>query len=199
MSGKTWFSTIFGFVESDFETTRSKFRFDPESCILSSLANEKTFFVGPFECPSVKELQDRLTETPPSDLGTLITKDLIGDARALHFEKKNNGAVFMVASQFNALEMVGPGVTPEHGITDYIEDQTQVFLQEPSLGPACANPNPCTLPHRLTLANLVHPCTANAAAAGTGVRARVSGSDGLPQLPSGRVRAAPGMPRTSPD
>jgi hypothetical protein len=35
-----------------------------------------------------------------------------------------------VASQFNLLEMVGPNVTPEHGVTRYADDPTQ--------GPACA-------------------------------------------------------------
>ena len=40
------------------------------------------------------------------------------------------GAVFQVASQFNCLEMVGPAVTPNHGITQYVLDKTQ--------GPACA-------------------------------------------------------------
>jgi hypothetical protein len=121
----TWFSNIFGFVESDYDTTSNKFRFDPESCKLLSLANKKTFFVGPFECPSVQELHDRLPD-PRSDLGKLVMKEIVGDVSILHSEKKNNGAVFMVASQFNALEMVGPGVSPEHGITDYIEDPTQV-------------------------------------------------------------------------
>ena len=127
MSGKTWFSTIFGFAESDYETTRNSFRFDSETCTLLSLENKKSFFVGPFECPTVKELHDRLPDSPRPDLGRLVMKELIGDVRALHLDKRNNGAVFMVASQFNALEMVGPGVSPEHGITDYIKDQTQVL------------------------------------------------------------------------
>ena len=43
---------------------------------------------------------------------------------------ENSEAVFQVASQFNCLEMVGPNVTPSHGITKYIFDATQ--------GPACA-------------------------------------------------------------
>ena len=38
--------------------------------------------------------------------------------------------MFQVASQFNLLEMVGPEVTPEHGVTRYAGDGTQ--------GPACA-------------------------------------------------------------
>lgn len=38
--------------------------------------------------------------------------------------------MFQVASQFNLLEMVGPSVGPEDGVTRYINDHTQ--------GPACA-------------------------------------------------------------
>jgi hypothetical protein len=39
-------------------------------------------------------------------------------------------ALFQVASQFNALEMVAPNITPEDGVTRYQHDRTQ--------GPACA-------------------------------------------------------------
>mmetsp|Transcript_260 Transcript_260/g.551 ORF Transcript_260/g.551 Transcript_260/m.551 type:complete len:259 (+) Transcript_260:472-1248(+) len=38
--------------------------------------------------------------------------------------------LIQAASQFNCLEMVGPSVTPESGITQYVMDRTQ--------GPACA-------------------------------------------------------------
>jgi hypothetical protein len=38
--------------------------------------------------------------------------------------------LFQVASQFNLLEMTGPGITPEDGVTRYAGDHTQ--------GPACA-------------------------------------------------------------
>src|SRR3954452_12236636 len=38
--------------------------------------------------------------------------------------------MFLVASQFNLLEMTGPDVTPEDGVTRYVHDRTQ--------GPACA-------------------------------------------------------------
>jgi hypothetical protein len=55
---------------------------------------------------------------------------LVSDARALHRHPDFAGATFQVASQFNALEMVGPNVTPEHGVTRYMHDPTQ--------GPACA-------------------------------------------------------------
>ncbi len=51
-----------------------------------------------------------------------------GDSRALHGQY--GGAMFQAASQFNALEFVGPSVVPENGIECYINDRTQ--------GPACA-------------------------------------------------------------
>jgi hypothetical protein len=53
-----------------------------------------------------------------------------GDVRRMHIEPENAGAVFQVASQFNLLEMIGPDVTPEQGVTGYAHDRTQ--------GPACA-------------------------------------------------------------
>jgi len=53
-----------------------------------------------------------------------------GNVRALHRTPENRGALFQVASQFNLLEMIGPHVTPEDGVTGYADDATQ--------GPACA-------------------------------------------------------------
>jgi hypothetical protein len=48
----------------------------------------------------------------------------------MHQAPENAGALFQVASQFNLLEMTGPEMTPEHGVTCYQHDRTQ--------GPACA-------------------------------------------------------------
>jgi hypothetical protein len=48
----------------------------------------------------------------------------------MHADPELEGALFQVASQFNLLEMTGPSVTPEDGVTRYSSDHTQ--------GPACA-------------------------------------------------------------
>jgi hypothetical protein len=53
-----------------------------------------------------------------------------GDVRHMHKLPENAGSLFQVASQFNLLEMTGPEVTPEDGVTIYQYDRTQ--------GPACA-------------------------------------------------------------
>ena len=53
-----------------------------------------------------------------------------GDAASLHLDEANSRSVFLVASQFNCLEMASPWQTPDEGITCYTHDKTQ--------GPACA-------------------------------------------------------------
>ncbi len=62
--------------------------------------------------------------------GRLKASVVIGDVRQMHHSSENAGAVFQVASQFNLLEMTGPEVSPEDGVTRYQHDRTQ--------GPACA-------------------------------------------------------------
>ncbi len=62
--------------------------------------------------------------------GTLGVSTVVGDVGQLHRDPANRHALFQVASQFNLLEMTGPDVTPEDGVTRYAYDRTQ--------GPACA-------------------------------------------------------------
>ena len=63
--------------------------------------------------------------------GTGLTfRHTIGDVGTLHRADEYSGAVFQAASQFNCLEMVGPRVRPEDGVTCYWMDRTQ--------GPTCA-------------------------------------------------------------
>ncbi len=66
-------------------------------------------------------------EPPPGNPRVSLVQ---GDVRQLHADQAYAGALFQVASQFNALEMTGPDVTPEDGVTRYVHDHTQ--------GPACA-------------------------------------------------------------
>ena len=62
--------------------------------------------------------------------GRLRVSTVVGDVGRLYRESATKNALFQVASQFNLLEMAGPDVTPEGGVTRYIYDRTQ--------GPACA-------------------------------------------------------------
>jgi hypothetical protein len=66
---------------------------------------------------SLQALRDR---AKPQDgrFGKLKASIVTGDVRQLHRLPEYEGALFQVASQFNALEMTHYEVTPEDGVTD---------------------------------------------------------------------------------
>ena len=65
--------------------------------------------------------------------------------QSLIADPSNSGAIFQVASQFNALEMVGPEMTPSRGVAIYANDPTQ--------GPKCAIACPAATVFRNYLVN----------------------------------------------
>jgi hypothetical protein len=122
----SWFARITGFHEGAYAETQTRLRV--ENGWLIPEGGGPGHAVGKLELISLDTLRARasgLTVTGPLSLGIVV-----GDVRRMHIEPENAGAVFQVASQFNLLEMIGPGVTPEHGVTGYAHDRTQ--------GPACA-------------------------------------------------------------
>ena len=124
MGPSTWFERLTGFVESDYEATRS--RLSVEGDELVSSVNGKRHGVGILRTPSLAEL--RAISVP--DRGRTTVTCAVGDVGAMHSDPEFEGALFQVASQFNLLEMTHYTVTPEDGVTRYAHDHTQ--------GPACA-------------------------------------------------------------
>ena len=122
-----WFEHLTGFRESSYEETRAKLKVD--GALLQSLVNGKSYRTGDFELVSLNDLRRR-AKYSASASGKLKVSVVKGDVRLLHRAREYAGALFQVASQFNALEMTGPRVTPEDGVTRYAHDHTQ--------GPACA-------------------------------------------------------------
>ncbi len=122
-----WFETLTGFSEESPEQVRKNISVAGE--ILKSFVNDREYICGILERPSLAELRNRVRA---SDIpaGRLTVREKVADVQDLHRDKANAGALFQVASQFNLLEMVGPGVTPEQGVSGYAFDPTQ--------GPACA-------------------------------------------------------------
>jgi hypothetical protein len=125
----TWFKQIFGFTELTYAETQRQFRIESNK-LHTDTRPPRSFEVGTLTTPSLDELRTQVGAlTPPT--GTRMTlRAISADAYALHTWPEVHGAMIQVASQFNLLEMPGPGTTPEHGITGYQHDQTQ--------GPACA-------------------------------------------------------------
>ena len=138
-----WFRELYGFEEgSSYTTNRSKFRVEVddvtgERFLLCEGApsHGQRQFLGDFSTPSLKELRAELASEGAGD---------VEDRRGLTFQHlctpvgveglimdpANEGSVFQAASQFNCLEMTGPGVSPAQGISIYFNDPTQ--------GPKCA-------------------------------------------------------------
>lgn len=123
-----WFEELTGFREGDYHLTRSRLEISRGQ--LRSKVNGRTFATGELETPTLAELRQRGQEARRELAGTLQVSCVSGDARTLHHDPASEHALFQVASQFNLLEMVGPGVTPEDGVAGYAHDPTQ--------GPACA-------------------------------------------------------------
>ena len=126
MQHMDWFERITGFREVSWADTQA--RLSVQDGRLVTPATDYRPKVGSLETPTLDELRRRVAALPLS--GRTHVDCVSGDARELHGAPENEGALMQVASQFNLLEMVGPDVSPEHGVTRYIHDRTQ--------GPACA-------------------------------------------------------------
>lgn len=122
----SWFHRLTGFHEADYASTRA--RLQVESQHLLSRVNGARHRIGRLETPSLGELRHRAAQHRSGERTTFGA--ITGDARRLHADPRFAGALFQVASQFNLLEMIHPGITPEDGVTRYEGDGTQ--------GPACA-------------------------------------------------------------
>jgi hypothetical protein len=122
-----WFESLTGFRETNYEDTRAKLKVVGSQ--LQSLINGKSYGIGELELVSLQTLRERVKSAGGLP-GRLRVSVVTGDVRQMHQSPENTGALFQVASQFNLLEMTGPEVTPERGVTGYQYDRTQ--------GPACA-------------------------------------------------------------
>jgi hypothetical protein len=122
-----WFERLTGFRETTYGDTRAKLVVEGRQ--LQSRINRKSYGIGELELVSLQDLRARVKSAGGLP-GRLKVSVVSGDVRQMHRVPENTGALFQVASQFNLLEMTGPEVTPEDGVTRYQDDHTQ--------GPACA-------------------------------------------------------------
>ena len=122
----TWFTKLTGIDEQSPDHVRRKLLLDGD-CIVSPTGKRMAF--GRFQTPQLAELRQAIDDADLDPAASSIC-EVVADVRVLHANRTNAGAMFQVASQFNLLEMTGPGVTPERGVGIYQNDPTQ--------GPACA-------------------------------------------------------------
>jgi hypothetical protein len=122
-----WFERLTGFRETSYDDTRTKLKVNGSR--LQSLVNGKSYGIGELELVPLQALREKVKYTGGPH-GRLKVSVVTGDVRQMHQSSENAGALFQVASQFNLLEMTGPEVSPEDGVTRYQHDRTQA--------PACA-------------------------------------------------------------
>lgn len=145
---KNWFIKIFGIREQDYDTTKKLFTFIKTNIPVRGKGyinkliapNGNMYDVGEFSTPTLSEIRKiaiNILLIKPSEYNVYMPKEepliviedlIVEDILTNHIEFPD--ATIQAASQFNALEFVGPDVTPKDGITNYKNDPTQ--------GPACA-------------------------------------------------------------
>lgn len=121
-----WFQRLTGFAESGYEPTQRRLQVHDGKLIG---ARGQAWSMGRLELPSLAGLRAQAAALRTGH-GRTGLSFVSADVRELHAKPRHRQALFQVASQFNLLEMLGPDVTPEHGVSDYQYDATQ--------GPACA-------------------------------------------------------------
>ena len=125
MTANNWFERLTGFAEGTYASTQDRLAVEGDELVSS--VNGKRYGIGTLTLPTLAELRSRVT-LPTGGRTTVQRVD--GNVADLHAAPEYEGALFQVASQFNVLEMTGPSVRPEDGVTGYAGDPTQ--------GPACA-------------------------------------------------------------
>src|SRR4051794_36735241 len=97
-----WFARLTDFEETTYDETRSKLAV--EGSRLTSNVNGKSYAIGTFELPSIQELRNSVAGLKEVPSGRSTLRIVQGDVRAMHAAPEYRGALFQVASQFNALE-----------------------------------------------------------------------------------------------
>merc|ERR1719198_377631 len=129
---QSWFEQLFGFPEGDaakrnfvVETTS-----DGSTTLTSRFKKDKAYAVGHFCTPRLCDLRARRVHLDAAARSPIRVTTAVNDVSVYHNFPENRHATFQVASQFNCLEFPSPRVTPEAGVTEYVNDHTQ--------GPACS-------------------------------------------------------------
>ncbi len=140
IKNQSWFKNYFGFNESEIPfSNRHAFlqeyfelrNEDSDQGEIFCKKNGKTYRFGKLEIASLADLRAQVqTVLAKLPVQKNQVDEVVGDVSKFHEDPQNENAVFQVASQFNLLEMIGPELTPEDGITIYYKDGTQ--------GPSCA-------------------------------------------------------------
>lgn len=130
-----WFKKLFGFeesVESVIQHITSKKEGD--NYILTSDLNNLSYNAGDFQIRYISSFSENPERRPIRNGGTLNI--LVGDgyqtldieqidALSMQSQPENDGATYLIASNFNCLEFTSSMQTASNGVTKYVNDLTQ--------------------------------------------------------------------------
>ncbi len=142
-----FFKTLFGFSEKSVEAVYERISVEEaENGDVTVVSPGGQYRAGRFRVLSVDELREEAAQLPPATKrGTfsLICGNGIRsrnfadiDVGAIQMNPVNRGALFQVASNFNALEFISSSDRASRGITKYCSDHTQGPAASISCAPA---------------------------------------------------------------
>ena len=131
-----FFGLTFGFKESIANVYKNiEVKETPDGAIMTDKVNNKTWNSGIFKAVGINDIPKHKARGHGklhiiNGKGSQSTKYWLVDVLPAQSHPENDGATFLAASNFNALEFVSPGQTASDGISSYPYDRTQ--------GPYCA-------------------------------------------------------------
>ena len=132
----SWFHDALGFEEKNYINTKLELKRLYEEGELKQING---IDVGKFKLVNIITLLEVLPNRMND--GIVQIENIIGDIKLIHSNAYlSDGSTIQVASQLNCLEMIEPGISPEDGITRYINDKTQ--------GPLCVMTTPAGIAYR---------------------------------------------------
>ena len=99
MTTNNWFERLTGFAEGTHASTQDRLAVEGDELVSS--VNGKRYGIGTLTLPTLAELRSRVTL--PTGHRTTVQR-IDGNVADLHAEPEYEGALFQVASQFNAAE-----------------------------------------------------------------------------------------------
>ncbi|ELP85980.1 hypothetical protein EIN_136540 [Entamoeba invadens IP1] len=138
ISSREWFEHITGVTEQEFVMTKatqiheSPSKYTTPELFITNKKTHEDFSCGSFELLSLKDLRKYSTpSTVPAKFEIFIRKSSASlnkvEVSAMQLSPEFKNSVFLVASNFNAVESVSEGISPDsHNFTtNYVYDRTQ--------------------------------------------------------------------------
>ena len=132
-----WFEALFGFPERDYKATQDAFKLRG-STLVTRTQPPKSFEVGTFSTPSLRELREEQAAHTQSKGPKLDLQVVVGDVSGMLCDAQNRLATFQVGHAFSAMHLqcvtecdVLAQLLPVRCATERLYGSNQCTLSEP--------------------------------------------------------------------